>query len=364
MFLMRIASITFLLGWLPSHTDTEKQLWMGSQVGHSKHSRGYAIQRDFFSDRSRRFLYTNISWNHQCDAFEFRYSFPSTACSNYFVQCDGFANPESEKLGVVNAILAWVWPILLGLFVNTNTLILLNLPAYHRGRALHILHGLSDDDDSQSQLKAWEQLIRPLMEEWKIVCVLATLTFGAALAMFQIPSFNNNFIIPALAYLTLIFTTTAILLSSIVIIHLGGETRDPVFIQTWLEVCLRTKLPVVSSPRLFMLQNFRSTDHRSLWGAWIIVSLPSVWTVWGSLSFFSSVVFLFWSGSGATAIGTADTAMGSSLTASNSAMSLEPSTDIPSLLTAIALLGFFNILGVVFSFWKQGRRQSTVLEAA
>lgn len=171
------------------------------------------------------------------------------------------------------------------------------------------------------------------------MCVLATLTSGAALATFQIPSFNNNLMIPALAYLTLISMTTAILLSSIVIIHLGGETRDPVFIQTWLE-------------------NFRSTDHRSLWGAWIIVSLPSVWTVWGSLYFISSVVLLFWSG------GTANTAMGSSLTASNSAVALEPSTGIPSLLTAIALLGFFNILGFVFSFWKQGRRQSTVLEAA
>ena len=44
-------------------------------------------------------------------------------------------------------------------------------------------------------------------------------------------------------------------------------------------------------------------------------------------------------------------------------LSCGPGT-VESLLTAIALLGFFNILGVVFSFWKQGRRQSAVLEAA
>lgn len=355
--MLRIASIAFLLGCLVLfRTDAEKQLWMGSQVGCSKKSRGnHTIRWDFFNDRLSH-LYAEIVWNHRCDEFNpsgFWCWCPPTAYSDCVSQCTGVPNPD-----VGGVALAWVWPILLGFVVNASTLILLNLPAYHRGRALHVLYGLSDDDDSQSQLTAWEQLIRPLLEEWKTVCVLATLTSGAALATFQIPSFNNNLMIPALAYLTLISMTTAILLSSIVIIHLGGETRDPVFIQTWLEVCLHAKLPVISSPRFFMLQNFRSTDHRSLWGAWIIVSLPSVWTVWGSLYFISSVVLLFWSG------GTANTAMGSSLTASNSAVALEPSTGIPSLLTAIALLGFFNILGFVFSFWKQGRRQSTVLEAA
>lgn len=256
--MLRIASIAFLLGCLVLfRTDAEKQLWMGSQVGCSKKSRGnHTIRWDFFNDRLSH-LYAEIVWNHRCDEFNpsgFWCWCPPTAYSDCVSQCTGVPNPD-----VGGVALAWVWPILLGFVVNASTLILLNLPAYHRGRALHVLYGLSDDDDSQSQLTAWEQLIRPLLEEWKTVCVLATLTSGAALATFQIPSFNNNLMIPALAYLTLISMTTAILLSSIVIIHLGGETRDPVFIQTWLE-------------------NFRSTDHRSLWGAWIIVSLPSVWT--------------------------------------------------------------------------------------
>ena len=144
MFLMQMASIAFLLGCLVlSHTDAEKQLWMGSQVGRSKKSGGIRDPN-------------TIGFHCWC---------PSTDCVS---QCTGVANP----------VLPWVWPILLGFVVNTNTLILLSLPAYHRGRALHVLHGLSDDDDSQSQLKAWEQLIRPLMEEWKTVCVLATLTSG------------------------------------------------------------------------------------------------------------------------------------------------------------------------------------------
>ncbi|EDR03216.1 uncharacterized protein LACBIDRAFT_307406 [Laccaria bicolor S238N-H82] len=232
--MLRIASIAFLLGCLVLfRTDAEKQLWMGSQVGCSKKSRGnHTIRWDFFNDRLSH-LYAEIVWNHRCDEFNpsgFWCWCPPTAYSDCVSQCTGVPNPD-----VGGVALAWVWPILLGFVVNASTLILLNLPAYHRGRALHVLYGLSDDDDSQSQLTAWEQLIRPLLEEWKTVCVLATLTSGAALATFQIPSFNNNLMIPALAYLTLISMTTAILLSSIVIIHLGGETRDPVFIQTWLE---------------------------------------------------------------------------------------------------------------------------------
>ena len=159
MFLTRIAFIAFLLGCLVlSHTDAGKQLWMGFQVGRYKKSRGnYDV----------------------LDRIGFRYWRVPATCDVDFVS--GCANLESEELGVVNSILAWVWPILLGFVVNTNTLILLSLPAYHHGRALHVLHGLSDDDDSQSQLKAWEQLIRPLMEEWKTVCVLATLTSGYVL---------------------------------------------------------------------------------------------------------------------------------------------------------------------------------------
>ena len=171
---------------------------MGSQFGWFEKSRGnYTIRlvcylfcgqtlfliivvQDCFNDPSSR-LYAEIVWNHYRDRFdrsEFWYWCPSNEGSDWAFYDDARANPDSGRLGVVNFVFTWIWPILLGFAAHANTLILLSLPAYHRGRALHILHGLSDNDDSQSQLKAWEQLIRPLMEEWKTVSVLTTLTSG------------------------------------------------------------------------------------------------------------------------------------------------------------------------------------------
>jgi hypothetical protein len=170
-------------------------------------------------------------------------------------QCvERFGDLECGILEVIKSLFSRLSILLLGLVVNVHTLTLLNLPAYHRSRALHVIQGLSDDADFDSQVKAWEQLIRPLIEEWKTVCVLAALMSGyastpvsslpssnerccsATLAMFQISSFNNNSVTPALVYLTLICTMIAILLSSIIAIHLGAETRDSEFIHIWLKV--------------------------------------------------------------------------------------------------------------------------------
>ncbi|KIK01060.1 hypothetical protein K443DRAFT_678749 [Laccaria amethystina LaAM-08-1] len=347
MLLKRLTSIIFLAQCLPSYTNAGKQLWNISHVGSS--SRGllglnYAGQWHA-PDRilSATTEPSRISWD--ADVSGIYYGRPDCCFHSSTVlsdQCvERFGDLECGILEVIKSLFSRLSILLLGLVVNVHTLTLLNLPAYHRSRALHVIQGLSDDADFDSQVKAWEQLIRPLIEEWKTVCVLAALMSGATLAMFQISSFNNNSVTPALVYLTLICTMIAILLSSIIAIHLGAETRDSEFIHIWLK-------------------RFRSTDHRSLWGAWVIVFVPSVWTVWGALFFISSVVVLFWSESTAAA----KTVNSFSLTASNSIVALEPSLHIPLLLTAVVFLGFFNILGVVFSFWKQGRQRSTPLEAA
>ncbi|TFK36344.1 hypothetical protein BDQ12DRAFT_686767 [Crucibulum laeve] len=193
---------------------------------------------------------------------------------------------------------------LLNLCLTIYFLPMFHIPAYYSTRATHFmdsvdiwnmdsnvhvyaseseyagsLENLEGNDtpastDSIVSRQRWKIFTATIVEEWKSIRVLSTMVLGAVLAMFQIPSVNQDPVIRSAAYFSLICVMTSTFHSTVEIIHFSSWDDERV-VENWL-------------------QEIQGYDFFSLWNTWILLSIPAVWAIWGGLSFIISVILLLW----------------------------------------------------------------------
>ncbi|TEB26013.1 hypothetical protein FA13DRAFT_1126198 [Coprinellus micaceus] len=137
------------------------------------------------------------------------------------------------------------------------TLFMLHLPSYFRNRASPFLQSSPSKKEDLAVL--WATVFCPLLDKWRAVVVLSSLTASAILGMIQAsPNLKNDAYGLPLVYFTLVTGMISVLLSSLVLFHVSGREHNDTFMQA-----LRMEMKTCSA--------------FSLWNIWIMVALPSIW---------------------------------------------------------------------------------------
>lgn len=210
------------------------------------------------------------------------------------------------------------------------TIFTLHLPVYFRRRSITFLKSFPTGAPELANI--WATVFLPIVEKWKGIVVLSALTSSAILGMIQAsPTLSQDALTLSIAYFTLIGTMIAVLISTVLLLHVSGRECDETFVLSWVE-------------------EMKNCSAMSLWSIWTVISLPSIWSAWTSVGFVTVVMLQIWK----------DPDVQISLPAAGASALVISSADNPGKpfpifaagLTAPILTGLLQILGLFVTFWR------------
>ncbi|KAF8891312.1 hypothetical protein BD779DRAFT_196516 [Infundibulicybe gibba] len=128
---------------------------------------------------------------------------------------------------------------------------------------------------SEATLEPWDKFSRTLIKEWAALRILSSLVLATIFSMFQISGLWGN----QLMMVAALFSFAALIYGAVLTIYVNGW-RDDAGLPMWAKG---------------IREPFRIGF---LWSIWILMALPAIWTIWGIIFFFLSVMIVWVSAQG------------------------------------------------------------------